>query len=418
MSLHPEALRTNGLEVADIFREYGDLYRTAYDPPLLHLKVLRDIARCRTAAMGGRLDECDTCGYQHPFYNSCRNRNCPKCGALARARWLAARVDELLPVRYFHVVMTLPDELNPLALVNPNVIYQILFRAGSETLMVLGKDPKHLGGEIGLLAVLHTWGQNLLEHPHLHCIVTGGGLSEDSGHWVLPKKALKKKGKRKKFFIHVNVISDLFKKKFLAYLKEAYRAGELTFVGKTKALGSTHAFQQLVDELYAKKWVTYCKAPFGGPEQVLKYLARYTHRVAISNRRLLKVEDGKVYFKWRDYRDGQEKVMSLAALEFIRRFLLHVLPKRFYKIRYYGLLSSRHRQTKLVRCQEILGVAREPEAAPMLPKSWEDFVFELTGKDPRLCPKCGKGHLVTKEVIPARRLERVHQVAPVVCASP
>ena len=418
MSLPAEALRTKSLEVADIFRAYGELYRAAYDPPLLHLKVLSAIARCRTEALGGHLDECDTCGYQHPSYNSCRNRNCPKCGALARARWLAARVNELLPVRYFHVVMTLPDELNPLALTNPKVIYQILFRAGSETLLVLGKDPKHLGGEIGVLAVLHTWGQNLLEHPHLHCIVTGGGLSEDGRQWVLPKKALKKKGKRKNFFIHVNVISDLFKKKFLAYLQEAYECGELKFVGKTKALGSPHAFQQLVDELYAKKWVTYCKAPFGGPEQVLKYLARYTHRVAISNRRLLKLEDGKVHFKWRDYRDGKEKVMQVTVLEFIRRFLLHVLPKRFYKIRYYGLLSSRHRQTKLARCQQIFGVAREQEAVPTLPKSWEDFVFELTGKDPRLCPKCGEGHLVTKEIIPARRLQPLRQIVPVVCASP
>lgn len=313
--------------------------------------------------------------------------------------------------------MTLPGELNPLALVNPKVIYQILFRAGSETLMALGKDPKHLGGEIGLLAVLHTWGQNLLEHPHLHCIVTGGGLSEDGRQWVLPKKALKKKDKHKKFFIHVNVISDLFKKKFLAYLKAAYRAGELKFIGKTNGLGSPQAFQQVLDKLYAKKWVTYCKAPFGGPEQVLKYLARYTHQVAISNRRLLKLEDGKVYFKWRDYRDGREKVMQVTALEFIRRFLLHVLPKRFYKIRYYGLLSSRHRQTKLVRCQELFGVARQPQAAP--PQSWEDFVLELTGKDPRRCPKCEKGYLVTKEIIPARRLESVCKVAPVVArASP
>jgi hypothetical protein len=384
MSLHSEALRakrlrrdlgelgraaqSNRLEVADIFREYGELYHAAYDPPLLHLKVMSAIARCRTEALGGHLDECDTCGYQHPFYNSCRNRNCPKCGAMARARWLAARVDELLPVKYFHVVMTLPDDLNPLALVNPRVIFKILFRAGSETLMELGKDPKHLGGEIGLLAVLHTWGQNLLEHPHLHCIATGGGLSEDGQRCVFPKKALKKKGKRKKFFIHVNVISDLFKKKFLAYLQEAYDNGELKFVGKTAALESPEAFKKLKAELYAKKWVTYCKAPFGGPEQVLKYLARYTHRVAISNRRLLKLEDGKVYFKWRDYRDGKDKVMHVTALEFIRRFLLHVLPKRFYKIRYYGLLSSRHRQTKLARCQEIFGVARGPETAP--PKSW------------------------------------------------
>lgn len=406
---------SNRLAVGDIFREYGPAYRAAHALPLAHLKVMNAIEKCRTEALGGHMDECDTCGYRHPFYNSCRNRHCPTCGALQRAKWLAARQGDLLPVRYFHIVLTLPEELNPLALVNPNVIYQILFRAGSETLMVLGKDPKHLGAEIGLLVVLHTWGQNLLEHPHLHCIVTGGGLSEDGQKWVLPKKAKKKNGKRKKFFIHVNVISDLFKKKFLAYLEQAYDGGALKFAGKTAALESPEAFKKLKAELYAKKWVTYCKAPFGGPEQVLKYLARYTHRVAISNSRLLKVEDGKVYFKWRDYRDGKDKVMQVTALEFIRRFLLHVLPKRFYKIRYYGLLSSRHRQTKLARCQEIFGVVRESEPPP---KSWEDFVFELTGKDPRLCPKCGKGHWVMKEIIPVQRLELGRQVAPVAGASP
>ena len=417
MSLPPEAQRTHGLEVADIFREYGELYRATYDPPLMHLKVMDAIVNCRTAALGGHLDECDLCGYQHPSYNSCRNRHCPKCGALARARWLATRVNELLPVKYFHVVMTLPEELNALAQVNPKVIYRILFRAGSETLMRLGKDPKHLGAEIGLLAALHTWGQNLLGHPHLHCIVTGGGLSKDGEQWVLPKKALKRKGKRKKFFIHVNVISDLFKKKFLAYLKAAYQAGELKFIGTTHRLESPGAFQELVDTLYAKKWVTYCKAPFGGPEQVLKYLARYTHRVAISNRRLLKLEEGEVYFKWRDYRDGKDKVMQVTALEFIRRFLLHVLPKRFYKIRYYGLLSNRHRKTKLARCREIFGVASAAEMTP--PKSWEDLVFELTGKDPRLCPKCEKGHLVTKQIIAARCPGPERKATPVVVdASP
>ena len=410
-------MSSNGPEVADIFREYGEAYRAAYDPPLVHLKVMSAIARCRTEALGGHLDACDQCGYQHPFYNSCRNRNCPKCGALAKERWLAARMKELLPVRYFHVVMTLPDDLKPLALVNPRVIYKILFRAGSETLLALGRDPKHLGGEIGVLAVLHTWGQNLLEHPHLHCIVTGGGLSEDGQKWMLPKKAKTKKGKRRKFFIHVNVISDLFKKKFLAYLKAAYRAGELQFIGKIAAWDSPHAFQQLLDKLYAKKWVTYCKAPFGGPEQVLSYLARYTHRVAISNHRLIKVEEERVFFKWRDYRDGKKKVMNLEALEFIRRFLLHVLPKRFHKIRYYGIWNKRKRP-QLQRCREILGVAAEPQAQVTPSKSWEDLIFELTGKDPRLCPKCGKGRMVTKEILPARRVQPVRIVFPLVVHSP
>jgi hypothetical protein len=393
--------RSNRLEVGDIFREYGPAYRAAHDLPLPHRRVMSAIEKCRTEALGGHVDECDTCGYRHPFYNSCRNRHCPTCGALERAKWLAARQADLLPVRYFHIVLTLPDDLNPLALVNQRVIYRILFRAGSETLLKLGRDPKHLGGEIGVLATLHTWGQNMLDHPHLHCIVTGGGLSDDGQRWVLPKKAKKKNGRRRKFFIHVNVISDLFKKKFLTYLQEAYDAGELKFVGKTAALESPEAFKKLKAALYAKKWVTYCKAPFGGPKQVLSYLAGYTHRVAISNHRLIKIEDGKVFFKWRDYRDGKTKVMRLEPFEFIRRFLLHVLPGNFYKIRYYGIWSSRNRKTKLQHCQEILGVATAQEASPSSAFNWEDWLCELTGIDPRVCPKCGKGRMVTREILPA-----------------
>lgn len=396
--------RSKGLEVGDIFREYGEAYRKAHDLPLAHRRVMNAIAKCRTEALGGHMDECDTCGYRHPFYNSCRNRHCPTCGALQRAKWLAARQADLLPVRYFHIVLTLPDDLNPLALVNQRVIYRILFRAGSETLLVLGRDPKHLGGEIGVLATLHTWGQNMLDHPHLHCIVTGGGLSEDGQQWLLPKKAVTKNGpavRKKKFFVHVNVISDLFKKKFLAYLQEAYDDGELKFVGKTAVLQSPEAFKKLKAGLYVKKWVTYCKAPFGGPAQVLGYLAGYTHRVAISNHRLLKLQDGKVYFKWHDYRDGKDKVMCLEAFEFIRRFLLHVLPGNFYKIRYYGIWSSRNRKTKLQRCQEILGVATAQEASPTPSMTWEDLLLELTGIDPRVCPKCGKGRMVTREILPA-----------------
>lgn len=395
-------LKSNGLEVADIFREYGPAYRSAHDLPLPHLKVMNAIEKCRTEALGGHVDECDTCGYRHPFYNSCRNRHCPTCGALERAKWLAARQADLLPVRYFHIVLTLPDDLNPLALVNQRVIYRILFRAGAETLLELGRDPKHLGGEIGVLATLHTWGQNMLDHPHLHCIVTGGGLSADGQRWVLPKKAKKKNGRGRKFFIHVNIISALFKKKFLAYLQEAYDGGELKFVGKTvpPAAGSPEAFKQLKAALYAKKWVTYCKAPFGGPAQVLSYLAGYTHRVAISNHRLIKIEEEKVVFKWRDYRDGQNKVMRLEAFEFIRRFLLHVLPGNFYKIRYYGIWSSRNRKTKLQRCQELLGVTTAQEASPMPVFNWEDWLCELTGIDPRVCPKCGKGRMVTREILP------------------
>lgn len=394
------------LEVADIFREYGAAYQSAHKLPPLHLKVMDAIVKCRTEELGGHLDECDHCGHQHPFYNSCRNRHCPKCGALAKERWLAARKQELLPVAYFHTVLTIPDELNPIALVNQKVIYDILFRAGSETLLTLGRDPKHVGGEIGLLAVLHTWGQNLLEHPHLHCIVTGGGLSPDGQKWFLPKKMTKDRD----FFVHVNIISDLFKKKFLAYLKQAYQTDKLEFVGKTAYLADQKAFQKLIDTLYKKKWVTYCKEPFGSPEAVLAYLARYTHRVAISNNRIVKIEacpgrNGKVTFKWRDYKDdGKEKLMTLDAFEFIRRFLLHVLPKNFYKIRYYGIWSSRNRKTKLKKCQEILQYNPDTDLAETASLGWEDLLYELTGIDARLCPKCKKGRMVTiEEIVPKLR---------------
>lgn len=357
------------------------------------------IETCRTSALGGHVDECDNCGHIEISYNSCRNRHCSKCQGLARAKWLAARMKELLPVTYYHTVLTLPDSLNHLALTNQRVIYGILFRAGSETLLTLGRDPRHVGAEMGFIAVLHTWGQNLLDHPHLHCIVPGGGLSEDGMEWLLPKKTTRKK----KFFVHVNVISELFKKKFLFYLKKAYEAGELKFVGKSEALGSRQAFKKFLNNLYDTRWVTYCKAPFGGPEQVLKYLSNYTHRVAISNNRIVKLEDGKVTFRWRDYRDGNKtKLMSLDASEFIRRFLLHILPKNFFKIRYYGILSSRNRPTKLKRCQEILGDGL-PQEQPLATDSidWDGLFFKfIITSNSNICPKCQKGRMIRKEVIP------------------
>jgi hypothetical protein len=388
--------RSTGIEIGDIFREYGPAYRQAHKLPLYQLKAMSAIERCRTSALGGHVDECDVCGYQRISYNSCRDRHCPKCQGLAREKWLIARKADLLPVTYFHVVFTIPDVLNPIALVNQRVIYNILFKAGSETLLVLGKDPKHLGAEIGFIAFLHSWGQNVIDHPHLHCIVPGGGLSEDGIEWMLPKKMTKERD----FFIHVNVISDLFKKKFLYYLKQAYKAGDLKFEGKIKPLGTKRAFHQLIDKLYSMKWVTYCKEPFGGPEQVLEYLGRYTHRVAISNSRIVKLEDGKVTFRWRDYRDGNKtKLMALDVFEFIRRFLLHILPNGFMKIRYYGILASRNHQTKLQRCKEILDVDTNQEQLTTRSQSWEELLFELTGIDPRICPECKKGHMTRKEII-------------------
>jgi predicted Zn-ribbon and HTH transcriptional regulator len=389
-------MRSDRIEVGDIVRQFGAAYRQEHKLPLQQLKAMTAIEKCRTRALGGHIDVCDECGYERISYNSCRNRHCPKCQSLARERWVLARQQELLPICYFHIVFTLPDELNRLCLVNQRVMYDLLFRAGSETILDLGKDARHIGGKVGLIAVLHTWGQNLMDHPHLHCIVTGGGLSVDGQCWVYPKKMTP----RKDFFIHVNIISDLFKKKFLAYLRQAYRAGKLQFVGETAYLARGNNFQQLLDSLYQKKWNSYCKKPFGGPEKVLNYLGRYTHRVAISNHRIVKLEAGNVTFKWRDYRDGNKhKLITVDVFEFMRRFLLHILPHGFFKIRYYGILASRNHRTDLELCQRLLQVAvKIAEQAKKL--SWEDLMLELFDIDVRRCPVCGKGRLVARQMIP------------------
>lgn len=391
--------RRNGLEVADIFREYGPAYQTAHNLPLVQLKAMSAITACRTKALGGHLQECDTCGAEVPAYNSCRNRFCPKCQWLAKEKWRLNRKKELLPVSYFHVVLTIPDLLNPLARYNQKTIYDILFKAGSETLLCLGRDSKHLGANIGFMAILHTWGCNMIDHPHLHCVVPCGGLSDDEMEWLWPKKSKK----RKKFFVHVNVISNLFKKKFLHYLNQAYEKGALKLEGEVAYLQDPAEFNELKNKLYSKKWVTFCKQPFGGPEQVLEYLSRYTHRVAISNHRLIKVEDGRVYFKWKNYRQGGKlQETSLEAFEFIRRFLLHVLPKGYFKIRYFGILASRNRH-KLWTAQEILGdAAPEQERLQESEKSFEEWFFELTGIEPGICPYCKKGRLIRKaQLVPA-----------------
>jgi hypothetical protein len=380
------------MEAAEIFREYGPIYRRMHALPLRMHKAMNAIVQCRTPRLGGRLDRCDQCGHERPFYNSCRNRHCPKCGTLARERWIKARKKQVLPVVYFHTVFTLPDMLNALILINQLVLYRILFRAGSETLLELGRDPKHLGAEIGVMATLHTWGQNLMDHPHLHCIVTGGGLSGDGKGWVYPKRTLKGVD----FFVHVNVLSDLFKKKFLAYLKEAYEADELTFCGRIAHLRTESAFKRFIGELYRRKWVTYCKEPFSGIGNVLEYLGRYINRVAISDRRLVQLENGKVTFKWRDYRDGREKLMTLEVFEFMRRFLLHVLPEGFFKIRYYGLYASRNLRTKCKRCLELLDACLSNEKND---EGWRELFFCLTGIDLMVCPVCRTGHMVTIPIL-------------------
>jgi len=387
----------NRCEVAGIFRRYGKEYLRNNKLPVYILKAIRAIEKCRTAALGGHVQKCDKCGHKSVLYNSCRNRHCPKCQSLAREKWITQRKKELLPVKYFHIVLTIPDELNRIALQNKRRVYDILFKAASQTLIKLGKDERHLGAEIGIIAILHTWGQNLMEHPHLHCIVTGGGLSKDRKRWVKSKKGKKLK---RDFFIHVNVISDLFKKKFLYYLKKSYDKDELIFEGKIEVMSNRAQFKKLMDLLYSKKWVTYCKQPFGGAEQVINYLGRYTHRVAISNHRIKSIEDGKVTFSYKDYRDSnRKKQMTLEAGEFIRRFLLHILPENFYKIRYYGILSSRNKKTKLTRSGELLGETESIDKRADIKKNWKDILYELTGIDVSKCPKCKEGTMVLIEKI-------------------
>jgi len=379
------------IEVADIFRQFGPAYRQSHHLPLRHLRAMNAIERCRTAALGGHVDQCDSCGYLKISYNSCRNRHCPKCQSLVKEKWLAARKRDFLPVEYFHIVFTIPDSINPLALRNQRVVYCLLFKAASEALLALSKDPKHLGAEIGFLSILHTWGQNLMDHPHLHCLVPGGGLSLKGKRWI---------SSRGGFFIPVKVLSRLFRGKFLFYLKEAYRGGKLKFVGEIRSLGDTRKFQMMVDELYRQGWVIYCQPPFRSAQYVIEYLGRYTHRVAISNNRMVKVEQEKITFRWRDYGDGNKnKQMTLEAFEFIRRFLLHILPNNFVKIRHYGLLSNRNRKTKLRRCQKILGNTSNQEQQSTESESWERLLFELTGIYPRLCPCCKKGQMVTREIL-------------------
>ena len=379
------------LEVADIFRAYGPAYRQAHEMPVRHLRAMRAVEICRTAEIGGHVDECDHCGRLRISYNSCRNRHCPKCQCLDKERWLEARKEDLLPTAYFHPVFTVPEGVKPLALRNQEAVYSILFKAASESIKELTEDPKHLGAEVGFIAVLHTWSQTLVDHPHLHCIVTGGGLSPDGLRWI-PCKG--------EFFLPVKVLSRLFRGKFLAYLKEAYEKGKLVFPGKVAHLKEKRAFNVLLKELYGQEWVVYCKPSFQSAERVMDYLGRYTHRVAISNDRLVKLEGGEVTFRYRDRKDNDRiKPMTLDASEFIRRFHLHILPDRFVKIRHYGILSNRNRNTKLGLCKRLLGVDCRHEGREKKSESWQDLLTRITGHDPRICPSCGKGRMVLKEVL-------------------
>jgi hypothetical protein len=383
------------LEVADVFRKYESAFFAQWGHVLSpqQRKAFEAIRDCRTAALGGHVEyveQCDECGHRVISYNSCRNRHCPKCQATARAKWLAERQAELLPVAYFHVVFTLPQKIGGLALQNAREIYSILFRAASETLLTIAADPKRLGAAIGFLAVLHTWGQNLHLHPHLHCVVPGGGISPDGASWIGCRK--------KSFFLPVEVLSSRFRKVFLSYLRKAFQEGKLRFHGEMAGLAKPAAFETLCSEAERIKWVVHAKPPFGGPEQVLKYLARYTHRVAISNRRLLSMEDGRVTFEWKDYAGGNKaRIMTLDAVEFIRRFLLHILPGGFVRIRQFGFLANRARGKKLALCRALLD-------APPAPTDTTAIVNRdgrTEAQDRKRCPVCKIGHMILIGIVPA-----------------
>jgi hypothetical protein len=371
------------LEVADIFRRFGGEYRRRRKLPVQQHRVMRAIESCRTAALGGHVDRCNHCNHERISYNSCRNRHCPKCQNGKRAEWVERRRAELLPIEYFHVVFTIPEQLNGVALQNKATIYKLLFDMSAKTLQTIAADPKHLGARIGFFSILHTWGQNLLFHPHIHVVATGGGLSLDGTAWISCPAG---------FFLPVRVLSRLFRRLFLQALRAVFGAGQLQFHASLKPQGEH--FPQLLDQLAQIEWVVYAKPPFGGPAQVLDYLGRYTHRIAISNDRLRSIGDSTVTFDWKDYRQKNQwkaRRMTLDAHEFMRRFLEHVLPSRFARIRHYGLLSGCNKKHLLPRCRQLL---TPPECCLPEPGEIAAFSSTLATSDLTLCPRCGIGHMI------------------------
>ena len=379
------------IELADIFREHGPAYRAAHALPRQQLRVMRAIEVCRTAVLGGHVESCSQCDFTRIAYNSCRNRHCPKCQNAERAKWLASRKAELLPVEYFHVVFTVPEEVARIAFYNQETVYSILFRAAAETLLTIARDPQHLGCEIGFFAILHTWGQNLLHHPHVHCVVPGGGLSPDYQRWI---------GCRPGFFLPVRVLSRLFRRLFLEALQKAFQAGKLQFFGEIESLQDEAVFLASMARLRQCEWVVYAKPPFGGAQQALEYLGRYTHRVALSNDRLLAVDHGEVAFQWKDYRQKHKqnsRRMTLAADEFIRRFLIHTLPPGFQRIRHFGFLANRFRKEKLALCRQLLAAP----ASELLPNAAQCLLLlAVLATPPSVgCPKCGVGVLIRTSIL-------------------
>ena len=391
------------LEVADIFRSAGPDYRAAHAGHLnlVQLKVMTAIENCRTAALGGHVEACEDCGHWRIAYNSCRNRHCPKCQGAAARDWLAAREADLLPVGYFHIVFTLPAEVADIAWQNKAVVYDLLFRAASETMVTIAADPKHLGARIGITAVLHTWGSAMTHHPHVHMIVPGGGIAPDGKRWISSRLA---------FLLPVRVLGALFRRLFLTRLLQLHQAGRLAFFGAAARLADRRAFLRHLSPIRNKRWVVYAKPPFAGPQAVLAYLSRYTHRVAISNRRLLAFDDGGVTFRYKDYRRsgaGRQQVMTLTSDEFIRRFLLHVLPRGFHRIRHYGLLAGSARKTSLALARKLLAVALEPAN--------ENTDEPVDHRPP--CPCCG-GHMVIIETFERWRQPRAPPRVPIIARVP
>jgi len=378
------------VEVADILREHISDYLTKYRMPPEHYKVVYDILNCRTAYLGGHIEQCDNCGTQRNAYNSCRNRHCPKCQTITKEKWLEARKAELLPVPYFHTVFTLPHELNPVILCNKKVMLRILFKAVSETLLEFAANPANgLGGKLGFISILHTWDRLLNDHFHLHCLVPGGALAHDGNQWI---------GCQRDYLFPIQALSPVFRGKFIYYLNKAYQNNELIFPGNTESVGTAGGFRALVNSCYACDWVVDIRDPIEQPEYVLEYLARYTHRVAIANNRILSLEDGNVTLAYKDRNTGKTKQTTIDAVEFIRRFLLHVLPKGFMRIRHYGLFANQCKRENVRRCRELLDLSRDlPEAVK---RSVQEMMLQLTGKDITLCPCCEKGTMRSVGLIP------------------
>ena len=387
------------LEVADVVRQYGDAFLARYGTTLsgMQQRALRDLATCRTALLGGHTTQCDHCGHQESSYNSCRNRHCPKCHGAAQAQWLAAREREVLAVPYVHVVFTLPHTLSPLALQNPRVLYGLLFHTVTQTLQDIGGDPRHLGAELGGLAVLHTWGQQLHHHPHLHCVLPAGGLAPDGTRWVPC---------RPRFFLPVKVLSRRFRSLFLDALRREATQGTLTFAGACQPLATPQAWHQFLAPLQTTEWVVYAKEPLQTPQHVLKYLARYTHRIAIANQRLVALENGQVTFRWKDYKHGHQlRTMTLDAVEFLRRFVLHILPRGFQRLRHFGFLANRVRQAKLAQCRTLLHQT-VPAISPGDARGGAEEAIPAQDEASPVCPVCQQGHLRVVATLPPHRTAR------------